>query len=73
MTMTRTHNVSKAELRELVETMAIFQRLPEIDQIAIKYYLKGRIDATAGRDLMPEPPPPAYVAAVSNATVSKAI
>ncbi|MCL2526954.1 MAG: hypothetical protein FWE42_00950 [Defluviitaleaceae bacterium] len=36
---------SKSELNRMAEIWAIIQRLPEADQIAIYYYMKGRFDA----------------------------
>ena len=40
--------VSKAELERIGEVLAVFMRLPELDQVAFEYYIKGRIDAQIG-------------------------
>lgn len=45
----------KMELRDLIETMALFNKLPTLDQIAIKYYIKGRIDALLGNVIITDP------------------
>ena len=37
--------ISKAELRQLAEMLTVFQRLPQMERIAIQYYIKGRVDA----------------------------
>lgn len=53
--MLQSKNASMAELRDILETMAIFQQLPPLNQVAIKYYLKGRVDAMAGKCATTEP------------------
>ena len=40
--------IPKEELKEVVEMLLVFQSLPTEDRVAILYYIKGRIDATAG-------------------------
>jgi len=45
--------ISKEELRQLAETLAVFQKLPAMDQIAIQYYIKGRLDAIAAEIEIP--------------------
>jgi len=37
--------VPKEEIREMAEVLAVFQKLPPTDRIAITYYIKGRLDA----------------------------
>jgi len=45
--------ITKVTARILVENLALIQRLPYTEQIAIAYYIKGRFDATAGAGLEP--------------------
>lgn len=45
--------VDKAELRQLAEMLSVFQELPQMERIAIQYYIKGRIDAAAGNVEIP--------------------
>jgi len=53
--MGETAKVSKSELLNLAETLAIFQRLPKADQIAIMYYIKGRVDAMLRAEILFDP------------------
>lgn len=40
--------VDKEELRQLAEMLSQLQKLPQMERIAIQYYIKGRLDAVAG-------------------------
>lgn len=52
--MTKTvETASLEEINQLAEWLAIFQKLPEKDRIAIQYYIKGRIDAEANNVEIP--------------------
>ncbi len=48
--MTATENrsgatISKREYQELANMLTVFQQLPQVERIAIQYYIKGRVDA----------------------------
>lgn len=43
--LTQAKITSKEEMRELAEVLAIFQKLPSPERIALTYYIKGRLDA----------------------------
>ena len=45
---------SKAELNRMAEIWSILQKLPEVEQIAILYYMKGRFDAGAADIEIPD-------------------
>lgn len=45
--------MSKSELKQLAETLVIFQQLPEKERIAIQYYIKGRIDVAGEKIQIP--------------------
>ena len=45
--------VEKAEIQQIAEVLAIFQKLPENERLAIQYYIKGRIDALTGNVEIP--------------------
>lgn len=45
--------VEKAELRQLAEMLAVFQNLPQMERVAVQYYIKGRMDAVTGNIEIP--------------------
>ena len=49
----KTSAASKAELQQLAETLAVFQELPQMERIAIQYYIKGRVDANSAHIEIP--------------------
>lgn len=50
---TQKTTVEKAELRQLAEMLAVFQKLPQMERVAVQYYIKGRMDAVAGNIEIP--------------------
>ena len=47
------NSVSKAEIQEIAEILTIFNSIPEPERTAVKYYLKGRLDAEQGNIEIP--------------------
>lgn len=45
--------VDKAELQQIAEMLSVFQELPQMERVAIQYYIKGRIDAVTGNVEIP--------------------
>lgn len=45
--------VDKEELRQFSELLSEFQKLPQMERVAIQYYVKGRIDAIVGNIEIP--------------------
>lgn len=43
--------ISRMEAKQLAEMLAIFQKLPERERIAIQYYIKGQVDAAASNTM----------------------
>ena len=45
--MPKLKNEDLTPLRQFVELLALFEKLPDLERVAIQYYIKGRVDAAA--------------------------